>query len=65
MISGKDNTEYVEAVEISPKAYRGIGDLFRAIESGIETNFKERKGHGGLASGMGVKYWFVSENKSF
>ena len=54
MISGKDNTEYVEAVEISPKAYRGIGDLFRAIESGIETNFKERKGHGGLASGMGV-----------
>ena len=44
------NTEYVEGVEISPKAFRGIGDLFRAIESGIETNFKEKRGHGGLAS---------------
>ena len=32
------------------KAYKGIGDLFRAIESGIETNFREKKGHGGLAS---------------
>ena len=53
----EDNTEYVEAVEISPKAYRGIGDLFRAIESGIETNFKERKGHGGLASGIGINYY--------
>ena len=39
-----------EHIQIKNKAYKGIGDLFRAIESGIETNFREKKGHGGLAS---------------
>ena len=48
-----NNNKYINNLynfKIINKAYKGIGDLFRAIESGIETNFREKKGHGGLAS---------------
>lgn len=46
----EDNTVYVESVEISPKAFKGISDLLKAVEAGLECNFKEKKGHGGLSS---------------
>lgn len=46
----EENTIYVESVEISPKAFRGISDLLKCIESGLESNFRERRGHGGLSS---------------
>ncbi|CBY07943.1 unnamed protein product [Oikopleura dioica] len=46
----EENTVYVESVEISPKAFKGISDLLKAVESGLESNFKEKKGNGGLSS---------------
>ncbi|CAG5097112.1 Oidioi.mRNA.OKI2018_I69.XSR.g14937.t1.cds [Oikopleura dioica] len=46
----EENTIYVESVEISPKAFKGISDLLKAVEAGLESNFKEKKGHGGLSS---------------
>ena len=46
----EENTVYVECVEISTKAFKGMSDLLKCIESGLETNFRERRGHGGLSS---------------
>lgn len=45
----EENTVYVESVEISTKAFKGISDLLKCIECGLEANFRERR-FGGLSS---------------